>query len=402
MRGGGEVRVPGWYLDVATVAVLLALTITLEQTYLVENVKIAGYVGGHAAWTRMDLWWWSATALGAAALLVRRVVPLVALAVTAAMAVVHIRWTVIIPGTPVDLAVPVALYTVAATTRRRLVSYAALAVVLAVAVPLTYTYRSPLGSWGGPLLPAAVLTLGWFIGENTRTRRAYLTGIEGHARDLERERDQQAEIATAAERARIARELHDAVAHALAVIVLQAQAATSSLRTRPERAEQALAAITSSGRAAMAEVRRLLGMYRPDPEDPNLAPLPSLADLPELVDRVRAAGLPVEAVVAGPVENLPTGVGLSAYRITQEALTNALKHAGPTATATVTVHCRPDAVEVSVTDTGPGALGGPDERRGNGLRGMRERVGMLGGTLSIGAGPDGRFRVHAQLPIGTP
>jgi signal transduction histidine kinase len=277
------------------------------------------------------------------------------------------------------------------------VSRLVLVATVAAAVPLAVSYRPPEGSSGaGPLLPPVVLALAWFVGDATRTRRAYLASLEQRAAALVRERDQQAEIATAAERARIARELHDAVAHALAVIVLQAQAATGSLRSRPERSEQALAAITSSGRGAMVEVRRLLGMYRPD-RDAHLAPLPDLGGLDDLLDRVRGAGLRVDATVTGNLADLPAGVALSAYRIVQEALTNALKHAGPDAAARVLIDREPASLTITVADTGP-APGRPWVP-GNGIRGIRERVAALGGTLHIGHDGPGGFAVRARLPV---
>jgi hypothetical protein len=143
-----------------------------------------------------------------------------------------------------------------------------------------------------------------------------------------------------------------------------------------------------------------LGLTRPDgPDGPELAPLPGLADLPGLVERVRAAGLPVRVQVSGQPAELPTGVGLSAYRIAQEALTNVLKHAGSSATVDIEVRCGPEAVELTVADTGAGAGGTPQEWRGSGLRGMRERAAMLGGTLSAGDRTDGGFQVRAHLPI---
>jgi signal transduction histidine kinase len=144
-------------------------------------------------------------------------------------------------------------------------------------------------------------------------------------------------------------------------------------------------------------MRRLLGMDRP--EGPELAPLPGLADVPDLVDRVRATGLPITLRLTGQADGLPTGIGLSVYRITQEALTNALKHAGPSATVDIDIQCGRDAVELCVADTGRGAGGMPDEGRGNGLRGMRERVALLGGNLSAGDRPVGGLQVHANLPL---
>ena len=389
---------PGWLVDAATGAALLWLTVGLDHEFLGGNPKLDNLVGGHAVWLAHIQWWWAATAVATVAVALRRFAPLPAFLAALAAAGGHFAGSAtIIPAAPVDLAAPLTLYTVAATARRPWVSRTALAVALGVAVPLAYAYQSPWGNWGGPLLPPILLALAWFAGDAARARRAHLAGLEQRAAALARERDQQAELAAAAERARIARELHDAVAHALAVIVLQAQAATGSLRSRPERSEQALAAITSSGRTAMAEVRRLLGMYRPDGE--HLAPLPDLGNLDTLLDRVRGAGLPVTARVGGALDDLPAGVTRSAYRITQEALTNTLRHAGPGATAQVLIDREPASLSITVADTGPSLSSWVP---GNGIQGIRERVSALGGTLHIGPDVDGGFTVSARLPLEAP
>lgn len=192
--------------------------------------------------------------------------------------------------------------------------------------------------------------------------------------------------------------MHDAVAHGLAIVVIQAQAASGAMEKRPATAQAALASIVDTGRESLAEMRRLLGLTRPD--GPELAPLPGLRDLPALAERVRAAGLPVSLQVVGDTGPVPVSVGLCVYRIVQEALTNALKHAGEEATVEVTLHCGGNRIEATVRDTGRGAGGEADERRGNGLRGMRERVAMLGGSLTAGDAPGGGFQVCAELPAG--
>ena len=363
---------------------------------LVEKTLPAA--GGHAAWQLELARWWAATAVGMAGMLLRSRLPLVALAVTAAMSLVHVV-SLIVPFTAVDLAAPIALLTLAAGSGSRRVSYAALAGTVACA--LLPVLRGPsllLGSWGGGrLTPPIAVALAWMIGDRSRAHRTYRVQVAQRTRDLERERDQQAALATAAERVRIARELHDAVAHGLSVIVIQAQAATRALERRPATARAALASIVATGRASLAEMRRLLGMDRQ--EGPELAPLPGLADVPDLVERVRATGLPITLQLTGQADGLPTGVGLSVYRITQEALTNALKHAGPSASVDIDVRFGPASVELRIADTGRGAGGTPDEGRGNGIRGMRERVALLGGTLSAGDRPGGGFQVHALLPL---
>jgi signal transduction histidine kinase len=390
---------PGWLVDAGIAVALVWLTVGLDHEYLDGNPKLDSLAGGHAAWLAQIQWWWAATAVAAIAVALRRLAPLPTFAAALAAAAAHFAGAaVLLPATPVDVAAPLTLYTVAMTARRPLMSRLALAAALLVAVPVAYWYQSPWGSWGGPLLPPILLALAWFAGDAARARHAHLAGLEQRAAALARERDQQAELAAAAERARIARELHDAVAHALAVIVLQAQAATSSLRSRPERSEQALAAITSSGRTAMGEVRRLLGMYRPDGGE-QLAPLPDLGDLDALLHRVRDAGLPVTARVAGTLDDLPAGVTRSAYRIVQEALTNTLRHGGAGATAQVRVDRELASLSITVADTGASL---PSWVPGNGVRGIRERVTALGGTLHIGQDVDGGFTVKARLPLDAP
>jgi signal transduction histidine kinase len=393
----------GLILDAAVVVVLAAATVAYVRRpdtgwmFLAPptDARDVEKLGG-AALVRTELVrWWAATAVGLGLMLVRGRQPLVALAGAVAMSLAHVASN-LVPLLPLDLAAAVAINTVAAWPGRRWVSYTALGVTLAAAaVPAMWMDRMPALLWGGgALIPLFIVALAWLFGENSRARREEAVRM---ARALERERDQQAELATATERARIARELHDAVAHGLAIVVIQAQAAAGALEKRPATARAALAAIETVGRDSLAEMRRLLG--RNPGDGAELAPLPGPADLPVLVDRVNRAGLPVRLSVLGDAAALPTGIALSVYRIVQEALTNGLKHAGPGATATVTVHCGPGGVEVSVTDTGTGAGTPIDSGRGGGLRGMRERVELLGGSLDAGNRPDGGFGVHARLPV---
>jgi signal transduction histidine kinase len=191
------------------------------------------------------------------------------------------------------------------------------------------------------------------------------------------------------------------VAHGLSVMVVQAQGAAAAQDRHPERTAAALQHIIGTGRASLAEMRRLLGIARRDPaEDPQLAPLPGVGALPALVDQIRAAGTPVRLDVEGEPVPLPAGVDLSAYRIVQEALTNTLKHAGAGARASVRLTFTADRLEVEVSDDGAGADAAPSTvDGGNGLRGIAERVGMLGGQLAVGPGAEGGFRVRALLPI---
>ncbi|HXL44153.1 MAG TPA: histidine kinase [Gaiellaceae bacterium] len=217
-------------------------------------------------------------------------------------------------------------------------------------------------------------------------------------RALTAEREEKARAAVAEERVRIARGLHDVVAHAISVIVVQARGGRRSLATEPEEAQEAFDSIEATAVEALAEMRRLLGVLRKGDEELALAPQPSLRHLGTLVAQVREAGLPVELSVEGETTALPPGVDLSAYRIIQEALTNALKHAGP-ATARVLVRYGPEDLEVEVTDTGRRPTGG--DGSGHGLVGMRERVTLFGGQLEAGRPGEGGFAVRARLPLAS-
>jgi signal transduction histidine kinase len=240
------------------------------------------------------------------------------------------------------------------------------------------------------------LAAAYLLGDNLRGRRIHLRTLERRATDLEREGQQRVALATAAERARITRELHDVVAHGLSVMVVQAQGAAAALRRHPERTETALRDIVTTGRSSLAEMRRLLAIVR---EEPELAPQPGVDALPELIDRIRAAGTRVTFTVDGAPAPLPAGVDLSAYRIAQEALTNTLKHAGEGATARVRLGFHPDMLEIEVSNDGRKPPARLFDATGNGLRGIAERVRLLDGTLQTGPLTAGGFRVLACLPL---
>jgi signal transduction histidine kinase len=208
----------------------------------------------------------------------------------------------------------------------------------------------------------------------------------------------QARDAVAEERARIARELHDLVAHNVSVMVVQAGAERHALPPEQESTREALTSIEQSGRQALAEARRLLGVLRQGEPGDDLQPQPGVARLGELVEQVRRAGLPVELEVEGDAAPLPPGIDLCAYRIVQEGLTNALKHAGP-AHARVTLHYGRGALDVEVCDDGAGTAHPNGEGGGHGLIGMRERVGLYGGQIEAGPRPGGGFAVRAHLPL---
>ena len=259
------------------------------------------------------------------------------------------------------------------------IGYAALAAIVLVDVPPS---RSAAGIF---LLSAAAWALGRAIAE--RGRRTH--ELEQHARHLE----QAHEAAALAERARIAAELHDVVAHSVSVMTIQAGAARLLLDDDPEKARQPLSAVEETGHQALAEMRRLLGVLRGG-NDTALTPQPGLAQLDALVEQTRAAGLPVDVSSDGEPRPLPPGIDLTAFRIIQEALTNVLKHGGA-ARAHVRVRYHPDALELGVTNSGRVAQNGTG---GYGLLGMRQRVALYGGELETKPRAEGGFEVHARLP----
>ena len=289
----------------------------------------------------------------------------------------------------------VAMYTVGAhcTRRTSVRCLVALLVVVAVQQALDPSYEKatdPLGAM--PFLVLLVL-LPWVSGMYIRTRRLYVAELRERADRAEAEREARARAAVADEQRRIARELHDAVAHAMSVMVIQAEAAEEMLDGDPERARLPVQRIQRAGREGLAEMRRLLGVLRSG-ESPGTAPQPGLSRLGALADEVGAAGLPVALTVEGSPRALPVGVDISAYRIVQEALTNALKHA---CASRVDVRVRYGAaLELDVEDDGIGAAG--RQNSGHGLLGMRERVALYGGTLETGSTGRG-FRVRATLPL---
>jgi signal transduction histidine kinase len=239
-----------------------------------------------------------------------------------------------------------------------------------------------------------MLAAAWGLGYALRARGMQVSALVARAARDERERELRAREAVAEERSRIARELHDVVAHSLSVVVVQAQAADRVLEGDQRSAREALAAIDATGRQALVEMRRLVGMLREDGE-PSLGPQPGVEQLSALLEQVREAGLPVELVVEGSPRDLPPGVDLSAYRIVQEALTNTLKHAGP-ARARVVLRFAEQSMELEITDDGRGAT---SEAGGHGLAGMTERVALYGGELETGTSNGQGFRVLARLPL---
>ncbi|MFD5328764.1 sensor histidine kinase [Streptomyces sp. NPDC127092] len=311
-----------------------------------------------------------------------------------------------------DFAMLVIIYTVAAHDGPRWASRLALVGGLSAATlsqlrwPLENGTESSAAKVFFTVIMTVPFALAWVLGDSLRTRRAYFAQLEERASRLEKEREAQAKVAVAAERARIARELHDVVAHNVSVMVVQADGAAYVMDSSPETAKQALETISSTGRQALAEMRRLLGILRTGEhqEAGEYVPQPDVRQIEDLVEQVRGAGLAVDFKIEGTPRPLPSGVELTAYRIVQEALTNTRKHGGPDAGASVRLVYFDDGLGLLVEDDGRGAPqemyedGGADGR-GHGLIGMRERVGMVGGTLDAGPRPGGGFRISALLPL---
>lgn len=312
---------------------------------------------------------------------------------------------------PADFALLVIVYTVAATGARWASRFALTAALCAA--PLA-TLRWPnenastAENIGVMVFQTVPFALAWVLGDSIRTRRAYFAQLEERAARLEKERAAQAKVAVAAERARIARELHDVVAHNVSVMVVQADGAAYVLDAAPDQAKKALETISSTGRQALAEMRRLLGVLRTGEhqEAGEYVPQPDVRQIEDLVEQCRGSGLPVDFKVEGTPRPLPSGVELTAYRIVQEALTNTRKHGGPNVGASVRLVYFDDGLGLLVEDDGKGAPhelyeeGGLDGQ-GHGLIGMRERVGMVGGTLDAGPRPGGGFRISVLLPLKT-
>ncbi|MEV6169751.1 sensor histidine kinase [Streptomyces sp. NPDC051954] len=337
--------------------------------------------------------------LGAAALVFRRRVPMTVLALTGALSVVESLTGD--PRAPVAMSAVIALYTVAASTDRHttwrvgLLTMTVLTGAAMLAGPLPWYAQENLAifAWTG---------IGATAGDAVRSRRAVVHAIRERAEKAERTREEEARRRVAEERLRIARDLHDVVAHHIALVNVQAGVAAHVMDKRPDQAKEALAHVREASRSALNELRATVGLLRQsdDPEAPT-EPAPGLVRLDELVGTFRSAGLHVEVARTDQGISLPAAVDLAAYRVIQEALTNVQKHAGIEAKAEVSVVRVGPNVEITVLDNGAGQDDTPEAGGGHGLIGMRERVTALRGTLTTGPRYGGGFRVHAILPVKT-
>ncbi len=332
--------------------------------------------------------------LTAAALPLRRVWPGPVFLWTLLAAAVLAQWPD--RGALFPVALAISLYTVAATMRR---AQALTAAALAAGVMLLVVAEDGTRHWPVAIsdvvgFAAVVLVAGLYVG----TRRAYLAALRDRTRRLEHERDQTSALAAAEERARIAREMHDSVAHHLTVIVALSDGALRAISRAPDEAADAIRDVSGTARQALAETRRLLGVLRADAGKEPRQPLPGLADLDDLLGRVRAAGLPVQFERSGMSPDPPPAIQLAIFRLVQEALTNTMKHAGPGASAAVRLQLTPAEVHIDVEDDGAGRGAGPGTA-GGGLTGMRERISAFGGELDFGPRDTRGWRVAARLDL---
>jgi len=340
----------------------------------------------------------AALALSAVPLLVRRIWPVpvfgVMLAVSLAAGLAGHSHAVN------AAALLIALYTVAAMRPRRdALACTALLELAVVAGLLAFAGGT---WWYDAIFVSGMVAAALGLGLYSATRRAYLAELQDRAERLERERDQQGALAAAAERTRIAREMHDIVAHHLTVMVTLSDAAIAASAASPERAAEAMRSVSSTGRRALADTRRLLGVLRQPPgQEPgeSLQPVPGMAQLDQLIDQVRSAGLDTTLEIHGAVPDMPAGVQLTVYRLVQEALTNTLKHGGAGARAAVRLEFLPGELRMHVDDDGAGAAAPASASVGSGLAGMQERVRAYGGDVQAGPRRPGGWRVAARLHL---
>ncbi|MFD8853425.1 sensor histidine kinase [Streptomyces sp. NPDC059604] len=371
-------------------------------------LAVAVPVGG---WTLLLLWLalpgaWApllapAVVVGHAAGAWRRSAPTGSFVVTSLACAVQVA---VLPGDlpllPSLLAFPLSLFAYCAHGGRRapgtaLVVGVAGSGTVALRAALSARVQLPPAFLAGFLL--AIVLVAFSLGLFRRVQLAYVGELEHRAARAEAEREERARRAALDERARIAREMHDLVAHSLSVIVSQAQGGRYAARARPERAAEVLRTVEEAGRQALTDMRGLLGVLRGGDDDGDgLGPQPDLSRLPELLDRVRESGLSVDFAGTGTPGRLTPAAELAAYRLVQEALTNTLKHAGAGARCRIRFHWSDDRVEIEVRDDGSGPR--PGDGAGHGLVGMRERMAVAGGSVTTGAAPGGGFLVSALLP----
>ncbi|WP_406210772.1 sensor histidine kinase [Kitasatospora sp. NBC_01560] len=383
-----------WLLDTAVVAVVLLLFCVPDLVHDAgprERIRIAHLsTAATLVWQLalvLPLWW-------------RRRAPSATFAVIAA--VFMAQWAGMV-WLRADVALLIALYSLALHGRLRHLPWAC--AVMAAALGVAAVRLSSAVFFGDALFfLASAATASVALGLVLRIRRAHVAALRERAVRLEIERDQRTELAAATERARVAREMHDIIGHNLSVIIGLADGGAYAAELNPGRAKEALQLIAGTGRQALGEMRRMLGVLREQRQGPELSPQPGVADLDELCERVRAAGPQVRYRTAGDVELLDPAAQLTVYRIVQEALTNSLKHAGTRTRAELRIAVEGDTVLIRVQDNGPpdGPSAAPPNEEGHGLAGMRERAALYGGTVAAGPAPGGGWTVEALLSLTPP
>lgn len=301
-----------------------------------------------------------------------------------------------LPDPAVPYAALVAVYTVTARTDRRWAYVAAIVSAISVTTAMVFDWANVDAE--DVTVNYLVFAVAWLLGDGARRRRDRTDALEQRAAVLERTRAAEARTAVIAERNRIARDLHDVVAHHLSMMVVQAEAGPVAIAGHPDKAEQAFAAISTAGKEALVEMRRVLGVLKSDEAAP-LAPRAGVEAVPDLADRVRGAGVDVRLDVTGDTVALPVVVDMSAYRLVQEALTNAMRH-GHARRVDVEIAYTAEDLRIDVTDDGVGGEPNP-AAAGHGLVAMRERVSLVGGSLNVGPRPEGGWAVRARLPLET-
>jgi signal transduction histidine kinase len=371
-----------WVLDglvaIGAIVAMALITAKIEPSDGERSLDAIGYIVIGAAGAMLAL---------------RHAAPIVGLAVVTVLLWVYTARGY--AGGPIFLTFFVLVFAVAVSIERRRSLVVTAVALAALVVPHVVAYGFDTGAW--PYLSVGWTAAAWFWGDGLRTRRAYLAGLEERARYLEETREEEARRRVADERLRIARDLHDVIAHSIASINVQAGSAIHVMGRRPEQARESLLAIKEASADALAELRCTLGMMREDDVGALRAPTPSLARLDPLLETAGHAGLPVHVGVRGEPRSLPSAVDVAGYRIVQESLTNVVRHARAHE-ATVTLEYGPEFVELEVTDDGRnGAADGTGEA-GHGIAGMRERAEAVGGRVEVGPRFTGGFRVWARLP----
>jgi signal transduction histidine kinase len=365
--------------------------VQVTDSALAFAVCTAGLVSTEIA--RRSAWAWLLTVLLALPLAWRRRAPIVVFLAIAVVA--FAQW---LAGLQLfaDVALLAALYTVAAYRPQRAAIAGAVILEGGAVLAAARWGESAVGTFAFLSgLVVAALVSGFYF----RARRLHVASLVERAKRLEFERDQQALLAAAAERARISREMHDVMAHSLAVLISLANGATAKLGRDPEQSRDALESISELGRQTLADTRRLLSVLRTEEGDTALAPQPGIDEIADLVDRAAATGLAATLTVCGDRVPVPAGLALSAYRIVQEAVTNAVKHARGASTVAVELAWTLGELQIGVTDDGHAEARSADSQSGFGLAGMRERAALYGGTAAAGPSPAGGWAVRATIPI---